>query len=231
MIDDLLVSKVWQWVTRDQDVRVEKRKREDNDRVKTVKVPGDAETSTAPGTATEAVSSADNHQHATKPKLPGPDTFLLAPTDRMWHALTGHGVDFQRIKPMEFNLLSYIAAAGEAGIAQTDLIKQSGQDKRSLPHRTDMLAEKGYITKSAFKVKGHNTSLCVLKKFAKPAVTPTENGKPLDALKLTPNEVMNYIWPPNEPVYLNRFFDVLMQFIREGEVMQLDQLRKLMVRH
>ncbi|KAF2838042.1 hypothetical protein M501DRAFT_1058239 [Patellaria atrata CBS 101060] len=86
---------------------------------------------------------------------------------RMWHALTGHGVDWQRIPRHEFQLLSIIAFHGPDGILQRDLTHQSGQDKRSTPQRTDKLAEKGYITKKTVYGKGTKTSLCTLRRFHK----------------------------------------------------------------
>lgn len=73
---------------------------------------------------------------------------LFASQNRIWQALTGHGMDFKKVPVMEFALLSIIAANGENGITQPDLAHFSGQDKRSVPHRTDELARKGYIVKN-----------------------------------------------------------------------------------
>lgn len=66
---------------------------------------------------------------------------------------------------MEFVLLSLIAARGAEGITQPDLTALSGQDKRSVPHRTDELARKGYIAKNPVHAGKTRTSLCVHKKF------------------------------------------------------------------
>lgn len=66
---------------------------------------------------------------------------------------------------MEFTLLSIIASHGEAGMLQPALITISGQDKRSVPKRTDNLAEHGYITKVAVAARGQRTSLLKLKRF------------------------------------------------------------------
>ena len=100
---------------------------------------------------------------------------LFASEDRVWHALTGHGPDHTRVKELDLNLLSIISNHKAKGILQNDLVKISGQDKRSLPNRTDRLHEHGYIEKK--KVVAviwdgrHNrklpTSICVLKRFAK----------------------------------------------------------------
>ena len=90
---------------------------------------------------------------------------LYASQNRIWQALTGHGIDLKRVPSMEFVLLSLIAARGSDGIAQPDLTMLSGQDKRSVPHRTDELARKGYISKNPVQAGKIRTSLCVHSKF------------------------------------------------------------------
>ena len=102
---------------------------------------------------------------------------LYATENRMWYALTGHGPDPSRVRSFDFEILSIIAAWGAKGILQHDLVRISGQDKRSLPHRTDRLCEDGYIektrvtalTKEAGGTRKLPTSLCTLKRFAKDA--------------------------------------------------------------
>ena len=89
----------------------------------------------------------------------------------MWHALAGHGPDSSRIKSLDFVCLSIIAACGHKGILQHDLVRISGQDKRSLPARTDRLHNDGYIEKKPVRIqlvdpkRWLNTSLCTLKRF------------------------------------------------------------------
>ncbi|KAF7449041.1 B-block-TFIIIC domain containing protein [Pyrenophora tritici-repentis] len=90
---------------------------------------------------------------------------LYASQSRMWQALTGHGIDLNKVPSMEFVLLSLIAAHGAAGIRQPDLIALSGQDKRSVPHRTDELARKCYIGKFPVQVNKMRTSLCIHRMF------------------------------------------------------------------
>ncbi|KAF2126418.1 hypothetical protein P153DRAFT_388460 [Dothidotthia symphoricarpi CBS 119687] len=90
---------------------------------------------------------------------------LYASQNQIWQALTGHEMDLKRVPSMEFVLLSIIAARGQEGIAQPDLVSLSGQDKRSVPHRTDELARKGYIAKNPVHAGKTRTSLCVHKKF------------------------------------------------------------------
>jgi hypothetical protein len=90
---------------------------------------------------------------------------LYASQNRIWQALTGHSIDLKKVPTMEFALLSLIAASGTGGITQPDLGRRSGQDKRSVPHRTDELARKGYIVKNPVQAGKVRTSLCVHTKF------------------------------------------------------------------
>ena len=85
---------------------------------------------------------------------------------RSWIALTGHRPDNSRVSPFDFALLSIIATRKENGILQPDLVKESGQDKRSVPKRTDTLSRNGYIEKRPILVRGLNTSILILRKFA-----------------------------------------------------------------
>lgn len=100
-----------------------------------------------------------------------PEIRLYASENRMWHALAGHGPDFSKIKSLDFVCLSIIAACGPKGILQHDLVRISGQDKRSLPARTDRLRDGGYIEKKRVRVQLGNpkrwmhTSQCILKRF------------------------------------------------------------------
>lgn len=90
---------------------------------------------------------------------------LYASQNRVWQALTGHSIDLKRVPSMEFVLLSIIAAHGSNGITQPELTRLSNQDKRSVPHRTDELARKGYIIKESVQSGRIRTSLCIHTKF------------------------------------------------------------------
>ncbi|KAF2825573.1 hypothetical protein CC86DRAFT_324045 [Ophiobolus disseminans] len=90
---------------------------------------------------------------------------LYASQGRIWQALTGHCMDLKKVPTMEFALLSLIAANGPTGITQPELTQFSGQDKRSVPHRTDELARKGYIVKKPVQAGKARTSLCIHSKF------------------------------------------------------------------
>ncbi|KAH0279793.1 hypothetical protein KCU91_g1492, partial [Aureobasidium melanogenum] len=90
---------------------------------------------------------------------------LYTTEQRIWHALTEHDVDWKRIPKLEFHCLQVIAAAGREGVLQPDVTRITGQDKRSVPKRTDSLATKGYITKEMCLGGGIKTSLLRLKKL------------------------------------------------------------------
>lgn len=90
---------------------------------------------------------------------------LYTTEHRVWHALTDHDVDWKRIPKLEFHCLQVIAAAGREGVLQPDVTRITGQDKRSVPKRTDSLATKGYITKEMCLGGGIKTSLLRLKKL------------------------------------------------------------------
>lgn len=91
---------------------------------------------------------------------------LYTTEDRMWHTLTGHGPDISKVPPHDFTCLAIIAAHGANGIIQPNLVKISGQDKRSVPARTQRLCDNGYIIKRPTQAEGSRTSLCILKRFA-----------------------------------------------------------------
>lgn len=94
---------------------------------------------------------------------------IYVSNERTWLAIAGHEPDESKIPNAEWALLSIIASFKSVGIAQTELVRRSGQDKRSVPKRTDALEAKGYIGKRAVQVKSARTSLCTLRRFLKPA--------------------------------------------------------------
>ena len=97
---------------------------------------------------------------------------LLAPERQIWMALTGHEPDPSRVKPLEFQCLSMIASAGPSGILQHELIALTGQDKRSLPRRTEQLSKDGYVFKRSVTIflediqRLLHTSICIFKRYA-----------------------------------------------------------------
>jgi hypothetical protein len=134
---------------------------------------------TAQDNELELQQRAANNKQKPVGNVDAPKPFRVWTTrDRVWKTLAGHGVDFKRIPPMEFKALGFIAAAGEKGILQPELIHLTGQDKRSLPKRTDNLAKNGYVDKSAVWLKSQKTSLLRLARFAPRGTTEVfSNGR------------------------------------------------------
>ncbi|ELR09727.1 hypothetical protein GMDG_04213 [Pseudogymnoascus destructans 20631-21] len=106
---------------------------------------------------------------------------------RLWLVLTGHDVDKTKLPFSEWQLLLAIAAAGKKGILQAEARNITGQDKRSVPRRTDFLAQKGYIEKKQVLAFNQKTSLLTHKIFleAKAAQRDMINPSELSASTLT----------------------------------------------
>ncbi|KAI1768048.1 hypothetical protein GGR53DRAFT_479670 [Hypoxylon sp. FL1150] len=89
--------------------------------------------------------------------------------ERQWRTLAGHGPDLKRLPLFEWKALVDIASVRENGILQGDLVRLSGQDKRSLPTRTDALAKKGYIIKQPIILRGCRSSKLWLARYSESA--------------------------------------------------------------
>lgn len=113
-------------------------------------------------------------------KLPKARPRLFVGESIVWNTLTGHGQDFKRVPMMEWRLLVVIGSTKEDGILQGDLVRATGQDKRSVPKRTDFLTQKGYIAKRTHMVRGSKTSKLWLAKFAPELPAPSNPLKGLD---------------------------------------------------
>ncbi len=129
---------------------------------------------------------------------------LFVNEQTLWLTITGHEIDLKRIPRLEFACLGMcqfflsfsgprrlltpgtlvgIASFRTEGILQADLRVLVGQDKRSVPKRTDFLAMKGYIAKRTTVTRGFKTSRLWLKGFA-PAELPTADSPTTSALKV-----------------------------------------------
>ncbi|EKV16149.1 TFIIIC transcription initiation factor complex subunits Tfc3, putative [Penicillium digitatum] len=107
-----------------------------------------------------------------------PPLRIYVSEERAWLAITGHPPDESKVLPLEFALLSVIASRKSKGIVQPDLVKLSGQDKRSVPKRTDALQRKGYIDKRPVQTKTARTSLCTLQRFYRHATGDQAKEEP-----------------------------------------------------
>ncbi|KIW63673.1 hypothetical protein PV04_08657 [Phialophora macrospora] len=177
-VDRALLSKVWLWLGRHPDVSIG-----DNGRYN--KTPLAQVESEFPGYVDySAIGGQPSSERDSGPggSQPGSTTIKEQPKnrrtraaegprirlkeERLYQAICGHPPDARRVAPLEFALLTYITATRSDGILQGELIRLSGQDKRSVPKRTDALHSKGYIIKETVFHRGLRTSRLTLKKFA-----------------------------------------------------------------
>jgi transcription factor C subunit 3 len=172
-IDRPLLDTVWNWLTDRPEVSVGK-EREGN--ALSLSEFEAAELQHAgPDADLDAGATADEDQ-PTETKSSGP-LRIFTSIIRRWQTMTGHAPDVTLVPPAEFQALCLITAAGERGIIQTQLSRLSGQDKRSLPHRTDNLARHGYIEKRPYYIKNVKTSLLRHRKFCRAGEENQLTGK------------------------------------------------------
>ncbi|KAL2837854.1 hypothetical protein BJY01DRAFT_39935 [Aspergillus pseudoustus] len=202
-VDRQFRDRVWQWLMRHPEVSVGKNREgnyltlEDAEN-RQLNIAGAAET-----TQDNKIAKSDNGL-----------VRVFVSEERTWLAITGHGRDDTKVLPMEFALLSIIASRGGSGITQPELIKLSGQDKRSVPKRTDVLAQKGYIAKRAVQIKAARTSLCTLRKFSDP-----ENpgpGKPANKPGADGGKMIDF----------GAFTDKLFEILREHKIISRNDLKE-----
>ncbi|KAF2859944.1 hypothetical protein K470DRAFT_85576 [Piedraia hortae CBS 480.64] len=94
------------------------------------------------------------------------DQRFFASEKLAWNSLCGHDKNHKLVAPLCYHLLGIIGSKGREGIIQPKLVRASGQQKQSVPRRTDQLAERGYITKKTVLADKSKTSLLTLAKFA-----------------------------------------------------------------
>jgi hypothetical protein len=167
------------------------------------------------GSTTEQSNDIEPPLSGFEAKFAGQRVFVSE--ERMWQELTGHSVDHTRITPKEFECLLVIAATGAEGILQKFVTERTGQDKRSVPKRTDRLAQNGYITKDAVVGAGTKTSILKLKKFSQmPVALPTNHEK-------TTTEQAN---GTRQIIFYDIWFDATMKMLQDnGNIAPLADLR------
>lgn len=156
VIDDNFINLVFEWVSKDPEVTVKE--------AEAVGAPPELSRPKKKSKKNEAPAT-DDHDETDTPVSPYARKRLVTGDDRIWYAITGHGIDYKRIPNLEFEALAVIASHGAKGVLQPDVTAETGQDKRSLPKRTDNLAKNGYIVKTTVIARGTKTSLLKLKKF------------------------------------------------------------------
>lgn len=194
MIDDSFVEEVWQWLSRNPEVTVDDKSSPEN---------------VAPSSDVKTQTGELRHDASTQLEKYR-NQRLCTGEERVWYAIAGHGIDHKRIPPLEFQALSVIAAQGSKGVLQPDVTKLTGQDKRSLPKRTDNLAKNGYIVKTIVIARGTKTSLLKLKKFA------GDNGLPEDQSAIPGTVIIQY----------DEWFDETMRQLKKNDnIIAFEDLR------
>ncbi|KAJ5159664.1 uncharacterized protein N7482_006668 [Penicillium canariense] len=163
-VDRRFKAKVWSWLARNPEVFVG----ENNEWNQLSLDELEQKDLQIEGTTRRDDPEAEKDQDASSAASSSSPIRIFVSKERMWYALTGHEPDETKVPASEFVLLSIIASHKSGGIAQTDLVRLSGQDKRSVPKRTDALQQKGYIEKRAIQIRSARTSLCTLRRFLKP---------------------------------------------------------------
>ncbi|KAL8732119.1 MAG: hypothetical protein Q9181_004064 [Wetmoreana brouardii] len=184
-----------------------------------------------PSVATSAGKGNMTSKHTTSPKgnkgassHPQGSLRMYATTGRRWQAIAGHAPDPIKIPGLDFACLSIIAAHRERGILQPDLVRISGQDKRSVPERTRRLQEGGYISKIPVLVNKAHTSKLTLKRYVPSAVRNNSAELASDAdqtLQGLKNSVGNII---DFQALQHKIFDIL----REVKLITLNELKDRM---
>jgi len=228
--DETLHRKVWGWLVAHPDINIEKRLSEESSG--TVEIankeepPNDDNNSVLlepipKPPAGVPLDTSEASRHDSIKDLDG--LYLTTTEERVWLSLTGHGPDFTRVKCLELQILSVLANHGPRGVAQPDLFILTGQDKRSLPGRTDALHEKGYIEKKPVLAHGTRTSLCTLTRFVAKSTVPKHLGG-TDAVKDEEDCFRDGL------LISDKFYDKAMRIIKEYGLITQTDFRRRMVR-
>ena len=132
----------------------------------------------------------------------------------MWNAVAGHGIDLQRVPKMEFQCLSTIMSRRGKGILQGDLTRITGQDKRSIPKRTQNLYDHGYIEKKPVLFNGTKTSWLYAKKFAPKSASPNKHTS------ASPSGEKSYVAPKHsdgDVVEYRAIFNTVFEILKEAK--------------
>ncbi|KAJ5894656.1 hypothetical protein N7495_006347 [Penicillium taxi] len=173
-VDRCLQVKVWELMTKSEECLVGENRRWNHlslDEIEELEAKleaGIVPDQAVPEASTATEQAAPEASIVTKATVTAPESLkvrIFVCETRTWLAVAGHERDDAMIPYHEFALLCFIASYGSKGIPQSDLIKTSAQDKRSVPKRTDALERKGYIQKRHIQYNGARTSLCTLLQF------------------------------------------------------------------
>ncbi|KAK3940718.1 hypothetical protein QBC46DRAFT_312979 [Diplogelasinospora grovesii] len=185
---------------------------------------------TADSTAKPAKKTTDTKKTKSKKLTERPR--IYPSEDLVWQTLTRHGVDYKKVPPLEWKCLLGIASARGEGILQSHLRQLTGQDKRSLPKRTDALARKGYVAKRTVVVQKMKTSKLWLIDFAPPVLDQRESGGKLDFSQETLRKDLEPVawrerWTGNN-IDMDAFARTFVAIIKAWQIIRYSDLRSKM---
>ncbi|KAI0525429.1 hypothetical protein F5B22DRAFT_642446 [Xylaria bambusicola] len=195
--DDLAIaSKVWRWLADRSDVSIGTNRQFNHLSLEeALALPEEEESQLSETTAPSSTKSPvdkktkpqqKSNQRALRDEASSVRPRLHVSEERQWRTIAGHGPDLKRVPLFEWRALVDIASVKEKGILQGDLVRLTGQDKRSLPTRTDALARKGYIIKQPVVLRGGKSSKLWLAQFSEYAREHQEReGLDYDKLDLS----------------------------------------------
>ncbi|KAK5631081.1 hypothetical protein RRF57_006796 [Xylaria bambusicola] len=194
--DLAIASKVWRWLADRSDVSIGTNRQFNHLSLEEVLALPEGEEpqlseTTAPSSANppsdeKTQSQQKSNQRTLRDKVSTVRPRLHVSEERQWRTIAGHGPDLKRVPLFEWRALIDIASVKEKGILQGDLVRLTGQDKRSLPTRTDALARKGYIIKQPVVLRGGKSSKLWLAQFSEYAREHQEQeGLDYDKLDLS----------------------------------------------
>ncbi|KAI0460006.1 hypothetical protein F5B21DRAFT_205519 [Xylaria acuta] len=194
--DPAVASKVWKWLADRSDVSIGVNRVCNHLSLEEVlALPEEEEPPSSgaavdsldkPGANTQVSPRPRPNPRASKGEAPAARPRLFVSEERQWRTITGHGPDLKRVPLFEWRALVDVASVKEKGILQGDLVRLTGQDKRSLPTRTDALARKGYIIKQPIVLRGGKSSKLWLAQFSEYAKEHQEReGLDYDKLDLS----------------------------------------------
>ncbi|KAI1194927.1 hypothetical protein F5X97DRAFT_260442 [Nemania serpens] len=167
--DLAVASKVWKWLADRSDVSIGVNRAFNHLSLEQVLALPEEEEPSSSGAAVEASDKTPHpgpSPRTSKGKTSTARPRLHVSEERQWRTIAGHGPDLKRVPLFEWRALVDIASVKEKGILQGDLVRLTGQDKRSLPTRTDALARKGYIIKQPIVLRGGKSSKLWLAQFS-----------------------------------------------------------------
>ncbi|KAI1437317.1 hypothetical protein GGR50DRAFT_96026 [Xylaria sp. CBS 124048] len=185
-----VASKVWKWLAARPDVSIGENNQFNHLSLEAILgLPEEAEPPSEPVAGSSTPSASKDQLPAVRPRL-------HVSEERQWRTITGHGPDLKRVPLYEWRALVDIASVKEKGILQGDLVRLTGQDKRSLPTRTDALAKKGYVIKQPIVLRGGKSSKLWLAQFSENAKEHEEReGLDYDTIDLSKQALTSDLCP------------------------------------